>query len=80
MYLEASRIGFGRNGMLSSCIEYWEDEIRSDQTEGILKEIEEKKLAAKKEKTKGLYVLIKKRFDAQELEMPYAIKCWIQDP
>ena len=37
-------------------------------------------LAAKKEKTKGLYTLIKKRFDAQELEMPYAIKCWIQDP
>lgn len=37
-------------------------------------------LAAKQEETKGLYTLIKERFAAQGLEMPYAIKYWIQEP
>jgi len=37
-------------------------------------------LVAKKEETKILYTLIKKRFDAYGLEMPYALECWIQDP
>ena len=42
--------GFGANGKLVSWIEFHDDKIQSDETERYKKEIEEKKLAEKKEK------------------------------
>ena len=47
---QGSWMGFDANGKMMSWLEFRDDEIQSDRTEEILKEIEEKKLAAKKEK------------------------------
>ena len=45
-----SWIGFGSNGGLASWIEYWDDEIQSDETERYEKEIEDKKIELENEK------------------------------
>ena len=63
-----------------SSLQYVQERRQSYQKGDAFEKLIQHYLAAKQEETKGLYTLIKERFAAQGLELPYAMKRWIQEP
>ena len=65
-----------------SSLQYVQERRQSYQKGDAFEKLIQHYLAAKQEEQRqsALYTLIKERFAAQGLELPYAMKRWIQEP
>ena len=63
-----------------SSLQYLQEWRQSYQKGDAFEKLIQHYLAARQEETTVLYTLIKERFAAQGLELPYAMKRWIQEP